>query len=86
MTPEDVVREVGISGSYLATDHTLEHYRRELFSPQVLNRRPRAACPGPLPEVAAARAAELLAGEGEPALDEQQRAALCEVERAFAAV
>jgi trimethylamine--corrinoid protein Co-methyltransferase len=43
----DVVREVGIAGSFLETDHTFAHHRREIFSPRLLNRRPRNACPGP---------------------------------------
>jgi trimethylamine--corrinoid protein Co-methyltransferase len=79
----DVVRAVGIAGSYLEAGHTLEHHRRELFSPRLLNRRARSACPGPLPEVAAARARELLAG-GEPTLTESEREALLAVERSFA--
>jgi trimethylamine:corrinoid methyltransferase-like protein len=81
----DLVRSVGIAGSYLGTDHTLGHHRRELFSPRLLNRRARRACPGPLPEVAAARASELLAGGDEPALAADEHAALLAVERAFAA-
>ena len=80
----DVVREVGIAGSYLDVEHTLEHHRRELFSPRVLNRRARSACPRPLPEVAAARARELLAGEAAPALADDEREALLAVERSFA--
>ncbi|HSD28705.1 MAG TPA: hypothetical protein VLL75_15490, partial [Vicinamibacteria bacterium] len=60
------------------------HHRRELFSPRLLNRRPRNACPGPLPEVAAARARELLAAETPPSLTEEQRGELVAVERVFA--
>jgi trimethylamine---corrinoid protein Co-methyltransferase len=81
----DVVREVGIAGSYLETDHTFAHHRRELFSPRLLNRRPRRACTGPLHEVAAARARELLAREPGPTMSEDERTALLAVERAFAA-
>jgi trimethylamine:corrinoid methyltransferase-like protein len=79
------VRSVGIAGSYLDTEHTLDHHRREIFSPQILNRRARNGCPRPLPEVAAARARELLAGGDEPALAADEHAALLAVERAFAA-
>ncbi len=81
----DVVREVGIAGSYLETGHTLAHHRRELFSPGLLNRRPRSAGLGPLHEVAAARARELLAAGGQPTMTEDERSALVAVERAFAA-
>ena len=80
----DVVRDVGIAGSYLETDHTFAHHRHELFSPRLLNRRPRNACPGPLHEVAAARARELLAEGARPSLTEEDRKALLAVERAFA--
>ena len=80
----DLVREVGIAGSYLETDHTFAHHRRELFSPRLLNRRPRSACRGPLTEVAAARARELLADDVEPTMSEDERAALVAVERSFA--
>jgi trimethylamine--corrinoid protein Co-methyltransferase len=80
----DLVREVGIAGSFLETDHTFSHHRRELFSPRLLNRRPRNACPGPLHEVAAARVRELLARAVGPTMTEDQRAALVAVERAFA--
>ncbi len=79
----DLVREVGIAGSFLGTDHTLAHHRGELFSPRLLNRRPRTACPGPLHEVAAARARELLAREFAPTLGEAERSALVAVEHAF---
>jgi trimethylamine--corrinoid protein Co-methyltransferase len=81
----DVVREVGIAGSFLETEHTRQHHRRELFSPRLLNRRARGSCPGPLHEVAAARAREILGKSGEPTLAESERAALCAVERSFAA-
>jgi trimethylamine--corrinoid protein Co-methyltransferase len=81
----DVVREVGIAGSFLETEHTRQHHRRELFSPRLLNRRARSSCPGPLHEVAAARARELLGTSGEPTLAESERDALCAVERSFAA-
>ena len=37
----DVIREVGISGSFLEHDHTLDHYRSEFFEPKVLFRKRR---------------------------------------------
>ena len=80
----DVVREVGIAGSFLETEHTFAHHRLEHFSPRLLNRRPRSACPGPLHVVAAARARELLAAPAEPALREDEHRALLAVEHAFA--
>jgi trimethylamine--corrinoid protein Co-methyltransferase len=80
----DVVREVGIAGSFLEAEHTFAHHRKELFSPRLLNRRPRSACAGPLHEVAAARARELLARPADPALAEAERSELLAVETSFA--
>jgi trimethylamine--corrinoid protein Co-methyltransferase len=80
----DLVREVGIAGSFLETDHTLSRHRRELFSPRLLNRRPRNACPGPLHAVAAARVRELLAARPEPTMAEDELSTLLAVEREFA--
>jgi trimethylamine--corrinoid protein Co-methyltransferase len=80
----DLVREVGIAGSFLETDHTFSHHRRELFSPRLLNRRPRNACPGPLHAVAAARVRELLAARPQPTMAEDELSTLLAVEREFA--
>lgn len=59
----DTTRSVGIGGDYLATDHTLEHFRTELFEPDMLfrKRRPDWVAGGshPLHQVAADRAAQL---------------------------
>jgi len=38
----ELVRSVGIGGSFLDTLHTAEHFRREFFMPQVLFRERRA--------------------------------------------
>jgi trimethylamine--corrinoid protein Co-methyltransferase len=35
----DVIREVGYGGSYLSTDHTVGHFRRELYFPSLFQRR-----------------------------------------------
>jgi trimethylamine---corrinoid protein Co-methyltransferase len=37
----DVIRRVGIAGSFLDQDHTLEHYRDEFFYPDILFRKKR---------------------------------------------
>jgi len=38
----DLIREVGIAGSFLGELHTLEHFRNELFMPELLYRKKRA--------------------------------------------
>ena len=37
----DLIREVGISGSYLDVEHTMEHFKDELYMPSILCRRTR---------------------------------------------
>jgi trimethylamine--corrinoid protein Co-methyltransferase len=37
----DVIKQVGISGSFLEQSHTADHFRTELFMPRLLFRRPR---------------------------------------------
>ena len=37
----DVIRSVGIGGSFLGEDHTMKHFRSELFQPSILFRKAR---------------------------------------------
>jgi trimethylamine--corrinoid protein Co-methyltransferase len=89
VTPEtlqlDLIRQVGIGGSYLETEHTLEKFREQLWEPRVSNRRAREGCPGPLEEVARARAEELIAADREEKIGAAERAELVRIEKAFAA-
>ncbi len=41
-TAVELIRKVGISGSFLEEDHTLEHFKEELYIPQLLWRKKRA--------------------------------------------
>jgi trimethylamine--corrinoid protein Co-methyltransferase len=72
----DLIRDVGIAGSYLETDHTFEHFRAQLFEPRILNRAQREDCAGPLHAVAATRAAELLATDTEEKITPAESAEL----------
>lgn len=58
---EDLIREVGIGGGYLETEHTLSHFRQELWTPALLNREPRESRPPPLPAKARQRVDQWLA-------------------------
>ena len=82
---EEVIRSVGIAGNYLGEEHTTRHMRSELFEPGLLFRRRRAdwAAAGSrtLEQAAEARADELIAAERPPALTEDQRKALIEIEQ-----
>jgi len=81
----DLIREVGIGGSYLETEHTLENFREHLWEPKVSNRRARENCPGPLEEVARARAGELLAADREEKIGAAELGELKRIEAAYRA-
>ncbi len=76
----DLIREVGIAGSYLETDHTFQHFRAQLFEPRVLNRRQREDCPAPLHAAAAQRAAAILSADTEGKITPEQSAELRRIE------
>jgi len=84
---EDVVREVGIAGGFLATDHTFEHFRTEFYEPGLLCRVNRdkwqAAGSRRLAEVAAEKAREILSAEREPLLDDAVRRELLRIEARY---
>lgn len=76
----EVTRQVGIAGSFLDHDHTLAHFREELFQPGLLWRRRRQdwadeGCKR-LDERAEAIATELMARPVETGMSEQQAKAL----------
>jgi trimethylamine--corrinoid protein Co-methyltransferase len=81
--PLDVIREVGIAGSYLETENTLSEFRRHLFEPQILNRRNREDCAGPLPEIARQRASELIAANREAKTTPDESAELRRIEKQY---
>jgi trimethylamine--corrinoid protein Co-methyltransferase len=79
----DVVREVGIGGSFLGTDHTLRWFRTEVFHPQVLNRLAREACPAKLPDRAHAVAGDILARDVDPKISQAEATELRRIEERF---
>ena len=83
----DVTRQVGVAGSFLAHDHTLENFRGEFFEPAISLRRKRqsweAAGSKPLDEVAEDKVDALLAGERQPCLSDSQSKELRRIEAKF---
>ena len=83
----DVTRSVGIRGNYLAEEHTLRHFRTELFQPTLLfrQRRPAWKAEGEksLWQAAEERADELIRRERPSLLSEEQQRALREIERTY---
>lgn len=85
----DIVREVGVGGDFLATDHTFAHFRSELWEPETSFRGTREAWTADGARDMAARAEdrvdELLAEDAEPCLDPDRDRELRAVEEDFLA-
>lgn len=79
----ELIKEVGIGGSYLETEHTLMNFREHLWIPELLNRRAREDCPGPLGEAAGARAREILAADTEEKIGADELEELKKIEAAY---
>jgi len=80
----DVARRVGIAGGFLDDEHTLRHFRDELWEPSILWRNRRElwnerGAPR-LEETAEARADKLIAEKAEPCLTEDQEKELLAIE------
>lgn len=80
-----MIREVGIAGSYLETEHTLQHFKAQLFEPQILNRKTRDACKEPLAGVARRRAEAILAADNEEKIGAAELAELKRIESFYRA-
>jgi trimethylamine--corrinoid protein Co-methyltransferase len=83
----DLTREVGISGEYLSSEHTLNNFGSEFFDPSILfrNRRSNWKTEGskPLQDVAEARADEVINKPREQVLADEQSIELKKIEDLF---
>ena len=79
----DLVREVGISGSFLDTDHTLMNFREEFFTPDILNRKARDGSSEPLEIVAGKRARKIIDADTEEKMTREESVELRKIERQF---
>jgi len=77
------IREVGISGTFLEHEHTLQHFRQEIYHPQILNRSARTPDSRPLAEVAREKAEQLLREEPEFGLANEVSAELRRIEEYY---
>lgn len=90
LTPEalavEVTREVGISGDFLSREHTLKHFRSELFEPSLLFREKHAAWEAqgsrPLSQKAAALAEDVMGEPRSGILPDEQSTELRAIEKA----
>ena len=79
----DLIREVGIAGSYLETDHTLLNFRQQLFEPHLLNRKVRETTSEPLDSVANRRAEGIIAADTEAKIPSAEATELRRIETQF---
>ncbi|MHB0936965.1 MAG: trimethylamine methyltransferase family protein [Armatimonadota bacterium] len=79
----ELIREIGIAGSYLEAEDTLLHFREHLFQPAVLNRKSRESCPQPLAETARQQAAEMVAADAEEKIPAAVAAELRRIEATY---
>lgn len=79
----ELIRDVGICGNYLDTEHTLVNFRRTLYQPAILNRAPRENCPGPLPAVAHRRAMDMIEHDNEEKIGCAELVELKRIEHEF---
>ena len=79
----DLICEVGIAGSYLETEHTLLHFRKQLFAPHILNRKVRAPASEPLDRVANQRANMIIGADMEDKINPAESAELHRIEKQF---
>ncbi|RPJ54721.1 MAG: hypothetical protein EHM23_28320 [Acidobacteria bacterium] len=77
------IREVGIGGSFLEHEHTLKHFRDEIYHPQILNRSARTDQSRPVVEVAREKAEELLKQESVSHFPPEISAELRRIERRY---
>ena len=79
----DLIREVGIAGSFLETDHTLLNFRQQLFEPHLLNRKVREPASAPLDSVASQRADAIISADVEEKMTPAESAELRRIETRF---
>ena len=79
-----LIKEVGIGGSFLETEHTLLNFREHLWEPGILNRKPRERCPEPLEQAARRRAEELIAADSGEKIGAAELAELKRIEKKYA--
>jgi trimethylamine--corrinoid protein Co-methyltransferase len=80
------IRRAGIAGSFLESEHTLEHVRGAIFEPRLLVRvqRPSSGAVPDLAEAARARVRAVLASPPQPQLSEDEARELERIERHYA--
>jgi trimethylamine--corrinoid protein Co-methyltransferase len=80
----ELIKKVGIGGSFLETDHTLLSYREHFWMPSILNRRTRETCKGRLEDVARAEAERILGKDEGIKISQQESAELRRIEQHYA--
>ena len=81
----DQIKEVGISGSFLDTDYTLENFREHFYAPTILNRKAKDDSSEPLEVVAAKRAQKIIAADTEEKMTQDESTEIRKIEADFRA-
>lgn len=79
----ELIRAIGISGSFLESEHTLQHFRDHLFEPRLLNRQGHKAAARDIAEVARQKVAEIINAPEQVKLGEAERAELKRIEQKY---
>jgi trimethylamine:corrinoid methyltransferase-like protein len=79
----ELIKEVGITGSYLETEQTLREFKAHLWEPRILNRSVRSSDAQPLEEVAAGEAQRLLNRGPKSPPSSDELAELRDIEKTF---
>jgi trimethylamine--corrinoid protein Co-methyltransferase len=79
----DLIREVGIAGSYLETEHTLFNYQQHLFQPSILNRKLRERRERSFAEEASSVARAYIAADQEEKMAPERAAEMRRIEERY---
>lgn len=84
----DEIRKVGISGHFMASEHTLAHYRESIFMPKLLVRAQRSPSGGDdqMAQRAERRVVQILGSDREPILAPDAARELMAIEKKYAAL
>jgi trimethylamine--corrinoid protein Co-methyltransferase len=79
----DLIKKVGIGGSFLDSEHTLYKYREHLWMPALLNRQQRKLEAEPVEQLARTRVAEILSQDTAPKIGREELVELRRIEARF---
>ncbi len=79
----ELIKQVGIGGSFLDTEHTLMNFRQHLWFPKLINRNPRGVCEDRLEQRALNYADQILAEDQEEKISRHELDELKKIEQRY---